>query len=945
MDGAEDAPPPAEAPADPPAEVATPPAEAAADEAPREAPAEAGDPPDAAGVAGGAPEDPSGAPPPAPAPASTAAVHIEIVEEHFGEPGGAAAGAEPGGAAAGAEAAGAPIERTATFGEGPLGLTMKRTAEEVVLVHSVQAGTQAAAQALEVGDRIVQLGDLDLRNAKVDKKFWAGAIEYVKAAPRPLALVVRPRETAAAAPPRDDPLARLAAAARGRSELAVRKLRWGDDFGADAADERAKLARYGLAIDGACALWRPPRPGFLGRALGPRSGFLDERHALLFRLRGAASDADVDGGNHVLCRRDSTLGGGVLIVAATAASATGSSSATRSADDRASDAAALPRGALDVEKVVALDACKLAARSACGAPREGGEASFDLRLGDGAVVTLAFPKPRARAWLAALGAAVVCPRAGLGPWRHGLLVGTALALAAAHAAGDDDDARRALDAALAAAGDLDARDASGATALHVASGRGVRGAVAALLDAGASVAARDGAGRTPLHAACERWRDGAAALLLADPAAAGLADARDAAGRTPLRAAADYAGNVDGDALGRLQRLVGGLGCWGASLEARDGDGLTAAHALAVRRKHEALDCLLRCGASAAAVLLAPPPPGGGAPPLRRGATALHCCFAGEAAELLAARGEGEPSGGDDPDRASRLALACDALLRHGCSATAADSAGRRAPEVALDAVTAGFAAPPLPRLARSSSSKESLGGRSGASSPSKSPTKKAPERGTSASPTPLSGRAPPASPALAAAVVSVCAAARADAVRGAAAGDAAAAGRVDDADALRRSCAAAARSAAAAAAGDGDGAAPSWAQLADALDRLDRGAPRDAGKPEATRAGKVAAWFGGLAGGRKKGEDDDRSRLFGAAEPPSPAPAPATPPSRAKKAAATSATAAADLEGLKQGFAERGEKLSRLSDKAEELNNAAEEFERMCTRLNRDAQRGGRWW
>ncbi|EGB08269.1 hypothetical protein AURANDRAFT_64292 [Aureococcus anophagefferens] len=670
---------------------------------------------------------------------------------------------------------------------------MKRTAEEVVLVHSVQAGTQAAAQALEVGDRIVQLGDLDLRNAKVDKKFWAGAIEYVKAAPRPLALVVRPRETAAAAPPRDDPLARLAAAARSRSELAVRKLRWGDDFGADAADERAKLARYGLAIDGACALWRPPRPGFLGRALGPRSGFLDDRHALLFRLRGAA--------------RDSTLGGGVLIVAATAASATGSSSATRSADDRASDAAALPRGALDVEKVVALDACKLAARSACGAPREG-EASFDLRLGDGAVVTLAFPKPRARAWLAALGAAVVCPRAGLGPWRHGLLVGTALALAAAHAAGDDDDARRALDAALAAAGDLDARDASGATALHVASGRGVRGAVAALLDAGAAVAARDGAGRTPLHAACERWRDGAAALLLADSAAAGLADARDAAGRTPLRAAADYAGAVDGDALGRLQRLVGGLGCWGASLEARDGDGLTAAHALAVRRKHEALDCLLRCGASAAAVLLAPPPPGGGAPPLRRGATALHCCFAGEAAELLAARGGGDPSGGDDPDRA----------------------------------------------------------------------------------------------------------------------------------------CAAAARSAAAAAAGDGDGAAPSWAQLADALDRLDRGAPRDPGKPEATRAGKVAAWFGGLAGGRKKGEDDDRSRLFGAAEPAAPAAAPATPP-RAKKAAATSATAAADLEGLKQGFAERGEKLSRLSDKAEELNNAAEEFERMCTRLNRDAQRGGRWW
>ncbi|KAH8071864.1 hypothetical protein JL720_11366 [Aureococcus anophagefferens] len=636
MDGAEDAPPPAEAPADPPAEVATPPAEPAADEAPREAPAEAGDPPDAAGVAGGAPEDPSGAPPPAPAPASTAAVHIEIVEEHFGEPGGAAAGAEPGGAA---------IERTATFGEGPLGLTMKRTAEEVVLVHSVQAGTQAAAQALEVGDRIVQLGDLDLRNAKVDKKFWAGAIEYVKAAPRPLALVVRPRETAAAAPPRDDP----------------------------------------------------------SRASRPR--------------RGAGRSS---------------------------------------------------RGALDVEKVVALDACKLAARSACGAPREG-EASFDLRLGDGAVVTLAFPKPRARAWLAALGAAVVCPRAGLGPWRHGLLVGTALALARRTRRGDDGGA--AGRGARGRGRPRRARRVRGDGAPRRVGPRRPR-AVAALLDAGAAVAARGGAGArrsTRPASAGATARRRCSSRIRRRRASRTRATRRAGRRSAPLRTTLAPPAAT----LRRLQRLVGGLGCWGASLEARDGDGLTAAHALAVRRKHEALDCLLRCGvrggraprAAAAAAARRPAPRRDGAPLLlrRRGRGA--------------ARGarRGDPRAATTGPRRARAA--CDALLATAAR-DGADSAGRRAPEVALDAVTAGFAPPPLPRLARSS---------------------------------------------------------------------------------------------------------------------------------------------------RRR-----RRRR---------------PPPRAKKAAATSATAAADLEGLKQGFAERGEKLSRLSDKAEELNNAAEEFERMCTRLNRDAQRGGRWW
>ena len=94
------------------------------------------------------------------------------------------------------------------------------------------------------------------------------------------------------------------------------------------------------------------------------------------------------------------------------------------------------------------------------------------------------------------------------------------------------------------------------------------------------------------------------------------------------------------------------------------------------------------------------------------------------------------------------------------------------------------------------------------------------------------------------------------------------------------------------------------------------------------------------MRGASETDEEKDEKRrgaLFAGASAPAPA------PSSSRKVARDTKGVAADLEGLKTGFAERGEKLSRLTDKAEELNNAAEEFEKMCTRLNRQQQ--NRWW
>ena len=143
-------------------------------------------------------------------------------------------------------------------------------------------------------------------------------------------------------------------------------------------------------------------------------------------------------------------------------------------------------------------------------------------------------------------------------------------------------------------------------------------------------------------------------------------------------------------------------------------------------------------------------------------------------------------------------------------------------------------------------------------------------------------------------------------------------------------------------------GVVASWRQLADALDRLETKEK----KPEPKGpAGRIGSWFQNLTGGGPKkpphatdADDANRARLFGGdAVSSSDKPQKRQDP-KAHQVNHKANAAACDLEGLKQGFNERGEKLSRLNDKAEELENAAQEFEKMCTKLNREAA-GRSWW
>ncbi|KAJ1461833.1 hypothetical protein M885DRAFT_476633 [Pelagophyceae sp. CCMP2097] len=801
--------------------------------------------------------------------------------------------------------------RTVVFQSGPLGLTMKRTAGGAVVVHTVSDKSQADGQ-LAVGERIVTVGEIDVR--KLDREGWKRAIDYIKAAPRPIEFAVsdlpfdsdddgtedprredalasapRKEDAAAAAPPppppddaaappddagaaaaradetedarRRDPLLRAVHRAEVRAADLAQRLMWPDDIPASA---RA-LATGALVLSGRVAVWRPANR--LWRSLG--GGGWQDRVALLFSS-------------------------GALVVAAPAAGSPGPKRGRAAAPER-----------LDVERCCVVAVCTLRRRCADVDALKGvtdTESSFDVVAPDGSVAFKCDAKA-AVVWRCALAAAALGGRQGGGAWRHAVLGGTALSLAAccdaqrpapADAGGD---AEVAMQVALAA--DLqrldaegaacDARDASGRTALHVAASRGAVRAISALVDAGCSTAALDEHGRTAVHVAALGWHDGAVSVLLAaDADARDICDAQDVFRQTPAHCAVSSAldddpalrrrpPNTSGDGAGvrgleRLSRTLLALSSWGASLEARDGAGWTVVHRLAAARLPSEIDVALRCGGDAGAALLAAPRDG----PVARGATALHLAFAAEARH-------GSAGGGD---AASRLALTCDALLRHGCDATAADARGERAPVLGV-------------KLARN------------------------------------------CTPALAAAVVQVCAAtlaaARAPAAAtkdeaakddGAARAAAAEALRVESREASLQQGKAAQRDAEA-----------GWAGLADSLDRLAQASP--AGPAPAGAAG-VTGWFNALRHPKAKAaaEESRRADLFGGARPASPAAATATQKTLQKGEGAT-----ADFGEIRNAVSQRGEKLSKLSEKSDELANASEEFEKMCSQLNKHQKSNNRWF
>ena len=73
------------------------------------------------------------------------------------------------------------------FGDGPLGVTLRRRVEDgVVFVFDIVVDSQALGMDIEIGDELWAIGMSEIGDVALDKEAWNGLVQYIKFSPRPL---------------------------------------------------------------------------------------------------------------------------------------------------------------------------------------------------------------------------------------------------------------------------------------------------------------------------------------------------------------------------------------------------------------------------------------------------------------------------------------------------------------------------------------------------------------------------------------------------------------------------------------------------------------------------------------------------------------------------------------------------------------------------------------
>ena len=81
-----------------------------------------------------------------------------------------------------------------TFGDGPLGVTLRRRPEDgVVFVHEIVQESQAVEMDINVGDELWAIGMSEIGDVALDREAWNGLVQYIKFSPRPLDAVWKRR--------------------------------------------------------------------------------------------------------------------------------------------------------------------------------------------------------------------------------------------------------------------------------------------------------------------------------------------------------------------------------------------------------------------------------------------------------------------------------------------------------------------------------------------------------------------------------------------------------------------------------------------------------------------------------------------------------------------------------------------------------------------------------
>jgi ankyrin repeat protein len=146
---------------------------------------------------------------------------------------------------------------------------------------------------------------------------------------------------------------------------------------------------------------------------------------------------------------------------------------------------------------------------------------------------------------------------------------------------DDPTTVKAL---ITAGADVNAKDKSGETPLHIAAVRGYNEITSLLINEGANINTRNKYGLTPLHAAAWSDHKETVELLIANGA---NINAKDADGVTPLHVSA----------LSGAEKTITLLIDKGADINARNKDGMTPLHAAALTGQKEVVELLINKGA------------------------------------------------------------------------------------------------------------------------------------------------------------------------------------------------------------------------------------------------------------------------------------------------------------------------------------------------------------
>lgn len=505
-----------------------------------------------------------------------------------------------------------------TFGEGSLGVTLRRRPEDgVVFVFDIVENSQAVDMDISVGDELWSIGESEIGDVALDKEAWNGLVQYIKFSPRPLKATWRRKGVSS----RNESPVDL-----GLSEASENLLA---ENGVNNANEEepevvSKTNPFRLANPGPV---KPPKPvrtassSILSEPSKTASSSvlsdsdsdlqeLSNRLVLKEKANGFSAITSKRGADtsavHLMKEGRKILRTGELETTTKAALAMWATQ-NKKQFILLTDMLiiATPVGAqLQVENMIDLPVCKLycegqstgesnAAQSNSDGARQ--ENTFQLIWPGGTLLITARSADEKERWVESIFTAICeCVEADsshvLG-WRHQYMQGSMHSAVISRDESKVKDLISKCECGLLSFTVIDSLDEDGYSPLHYACILRLPGIIRALCDTGSDTTIEDSRGLTPFHWAALQLDEQALSILCQHVVDIDLQDHK---GRTPLYLACVEGRDVSGKTDSRmLAQCLKSLLANSADTDFKDEQGYTVTHYLAASWQHEPLKVIL----------------------------------------------------------------------------------------------------------------------------------------------------------------------------------------------------------------------------------------------------------------------------------------------------------------------------------------------------------------